>query len=439
MPNDRKEIHIKAHDDQIIVDLDDLAGIQQVLDSSHISWERIEKSTRLGLALIRLGHRPSIPAGYEDRKAHSELDLLISYLKKSYGKKHGGRTPLIGKNRLAGSVEGSPYTGGGISGPYTGGLKPGTYAGSGISGPYTGGGISGPYTGGGRSGPYTGGGASGPYTGGDLSDSQWDDSRAGFPERNNPPSSQVKVGILDTRLFAHPDLAGRYLADHDALVPATIASTPDSEAHATFIAGIILAESPNADLIVGHVLNAYNICGSSWDVATKMAAFVDAGVSVLNISFGAATHDDKPPLVLRRAVNKLTSRHVVIVAAAGNHGPNETKMWPAAFKKVVAVGAGTRIAGTDSFKVADFSPRRRWVDLLAPGEDISSLYKANGYRRWSGTSFSAAVVSGAVAYLVETQRMTPRQAVDLLRTRPTSKARRKVAGSASIEDIGPPR
>jgi Subtilase family len=439
MPNDRKEIHIKAHDDQIIVDLDDLAGIQQVLDSSHISWERIEKSTRLGLALIRLGHRPSIPAGYEDRKAHSELDLLISYLKKSYGKKHGGRTPLIGKNRLAGSVEGSPYTGGGISGPYTGGLKPGTYAGSGISGPYTGGGISGPYTGGGRSGPYTGGGASGPYTGGDLSDSQWDDSRAGFPERNNPPSSQVKVGILDTRLFAHPDLAGRYLADHDALVPATTASTPDSEAHATFIAGIILAESPNADLIVGHVLNAYNICGSSWDVATKMAAFVDAGVSVLNISFGAATHDDKPPLVLRRAVNKLTSRHVVIVAAAGNHGPNETKMWPAAFKKVVAVGAGTRIAGTDSFKVADFSPRRRWVDLLAPGEDISSLYKANGYRRWSGTSFSAAVVSGAVAYLVETQRMTPRQAVDLLRTRPTSKARRKVAGSASIEDIGPPR
>jgi hypothetical protein len=439
MPNDRKEIHIKAHDDQIIVDLDDLAGIQQVLDSSHISWERIERSTRLGLALIRLGHRPSIPAGYEDRKAHSELDLLISYLKKSYGKKHGGRTPLIGKNRLAGSVEGSPYTGGGISGPYTGGLKPGTYAGSGISGPYTGGGISGPYTGGGRSGPYTGGGASGPYTGGDLSDSQWDDSRAGFPERNNPPSPQVKVGILDTRLFAHPDLAGRYLADHDALVPATTASTPDSEAHATFIAGIILAESPNADLIVGHVLNAYNICGSSWDVATKMAAFVDAGVSVLNISFGAATHDDKPPLVLRRAVNKLTSRHVVIVAAAGNHGPNETKMWPAAFKKVVAVGAGTRIAGTDSFKVADFSPRRRWVDLLAPGEDISSLYKANGYRRWSGTSFSAAVVSGAVAYLVETQRMTPRQAVDLLRTRPTSKARRKVAGSASIEDIGPPR
>jgi len=439
MPNDRKEIQIAAHENQIIVDLNDLAGIQDLLNSSRVSWERIEKCTRLRLALITLRDLGNIPAGHKDRKAFSELDRLISYLKKSYRKKHRGRTPLIGKNRLAGSVEGSPYTGGSISGPYTGGLKPGTCTGSGISGPYTGGGISGPYTGGGGSGPYTGGGGSGPYTGGDQGDSQWDDSRGGVPERNNPPNPQVKVGILDTRLFAHPDLAGRYFADHDALVPATTASTPDSEAHATFIAGVILAEAPNADLIVGHVLNAYNICGSSWDVATKMAAFVDAGVSVLNISFGAATHDDKPPFVLRRAVNELTSRNVAIVAAAGNHGPNEKKMWPAAFKKVVAVGAGTRIAGTDSFKVADFSPRQPWVDLLAPGEDIHSLYKASGYRRWSGTSFSAAAVSGAVAYLVETQHMTPRRAVALLRTRPTSKSRREVAGSASIADIGPPR
>src|SRR5689334_7638999 len=428
MPNDRKEIQIKAHDDQIIVDLVDLAGIQQVLDSSHISWERIEKSTRLGLALIRLGHRPSIPAGYEDREAHSDLDLLISYLKKSYRKKHGGRTPLIGKNRLAGSVEGSPYTGGGISGPYTGGLMPGTYAGSGISGPYTGGGISGPYTGGGRSGPYTGGGASGPYTGGDLSDSQWDDSRAGFPERNNPPSSQVKVGILDTRLFAHPDLAGRYLADHDALVPATIASTPDSEAHATFIAGIILAESPNANLIVGHVLNAYNICGSSWDVATKMAAFAEAGVSVLNTSFGAATHDNKPPMVMRRTVEALTKGDVIIVAAAGNHGPRQAKMWPAALGQVIAVGAGARVPGKDEFKVAKFSPQRPWVDLLAPGVGVRSLYKASGYATWDGTSFSAAGVSGAVAHLIETRHMTAAEAIDLLRTPPSSRGKAAADG-----------
>ena len=180
-----------------------------------------------------------------------------------------------------------------------------------------------------------------------------------LPGADHPPNPQVKVGILDTRLFAHPDLAGRYLADHDALVPATTSSTPDSEAHATFIAGVIVAEAPNADLIVGHVLNAYNICGSSWDVATRMAAFADAGVSVLNISFGAVTHDDKPPLVLRRAVQALTSSGVVIVAAAGNHGPNAGEDVAGRVRRRSLRWAPARGSPgkKDNFKVAEFSPQ----------------------------------------------------------------------------------
>jgi hypothetical protein len=427
MPNDGNEIQIAAHDDEIIVDLNDLAGIQEVLDSSGVSWERMEKCPRIGLGLIGLGDLGRIPAEYKDPDAVSELDRLISYVKKAFADQRSGREPDIGKNRLAGSIEGSPYTGGGVSGPYTGG---------GIGGPYTGGAEPAAFTGSGRAGPYTGGGKSGPYTGGGQGDPQWDDARGGFPERSHPPNPQVKVGILDTRLFPHPDLAGRYLADHGTLVPTATASTPDSEAHATFIAGVVVARAPNADLVVGHVLNPYNICGSSWDVATRMAAFADAGVSVLNISFGAVTHDDEPPLVLRRTVQALTASGVVIVAAAGNHGPKQAKMWPAALKEVVAVGAGARVPGKkDEFEAAKFSPQRDWVDLLAPGVGVRSLYKASGYATWDGTSFSAAGVSGAIAHLVETRHMPPAQAVDLLRTPPSSRG--KAAADGSIDDIGP--
>ena len=109
MPNDRKEIQIAAHENQIIVDLNDLAGIQDLLNSSRVSWERIEKCTRLRLALITLRDLGNIPAGHKDRKAFSELDRLISYLKKSYRKKHGGRTPLrpqtMPKSRAAPSLQ----------------------------------------------------------------------------------------------------------------------------------------------------------------------------------------------------------------------------------------------------------------------------------------------------------------------------------------------
>ena len=456
MPNGRNEIQVAAHDDQIIVDLDDEEGIQDVLNARSMPWERIEECSRLGLALIRLGDLGNIPARHKDPMAFSELDRLISYLKKSYRKAHGRRIPLIGKNRLVGSVEGSPYTGGGLSGPY---IRRG-----GPSGPYTGGGRSGFYVGGGLSDSYAGGGLSGPSTGGDEGDPQWHASDGGFPKRTKSPSpnrarvripdtrlfahrkrslspNRARVGILDTRLFAHPDLADRYVADHDALVPVPTVSTPDSQAHATFIAGVVLARAPNADLIVSQVLNAYNISASSWDVATKMAGFADFGPSVLTISFGAVTHDDEPPLVLLRAVEALRASDVVIVAAAGNHGPSETKMWPAAFEDVVAVGAGARIAGGDNFAVAEFSPRQPWVDLFAPGEGVRSLYKAGGYATWDGTSFSAAAVSGAVAQLVEKLGLNNyREAVDLLLSSPTSPeraaARRELSVSQSIDDIG---
>ena len=174
---------------------------------------------------------------------------------------------------------------------------------------------------------------------------------------------------------------------------------------------------------------------ASWDVATRMAAFAEAGVSVLNTSFGAATHDNKPPMVMRRTVEALTKGDVIIVAAAGNHGPRQAKMWPAALGQVIAVGAGARVPGKDEFKVAKFSPQRPWVDLLAPGVGVRSLYKASGYATWDGTSFSAAGVSGAVAHLIETRHMTAAEAIDLLRTPPSSRG--KAAADGAIDDIGP--
>jgi subtilisin family serine protease len=167
-----------------------------------------------------------------------------------------------------------------------------------------------------------------------------------------------------------------------------------------------------------------------------MADFADAKVAVLNISFGAVTFDDQPPLVLGRAVEKLVPE-VTIVAAAGNHGPNSRPIWPAALGDVVAVGAAKRVNGTNEFKPAKFSPKRKWVDLVAPGEKIRSLYKADGYATWNGTSFSAAAVSGAIAYLVETENMSRKEALEVLRTPPM--ARKLSAASEVIDDIGPRR
>jgi hypothetical protein len=54
MPNDQQPIPIKAHDDQLVIDLKYLAGIQEILDTTRVSWESIEKCQPLDLALIKL-------------------------------------------------------------------------------------------------------------------------------------------------------------------------------------------------------------------------------------------------------------------------------------------------------------------------------------------------------------------------------------------------
>jgi subtilisin family serine protease len=201
---------------------------------------------------------------------------------------------------------------------------------------------------------------------------------------------------------------------------------------------VVLERAPNANLIVDHVLNEGDIATSSWRVATKMARFAEAGVTVLNISFGAATDDDKPPLVLKRAVEVLNRHGVVVVAAAGNHGPAAKPIWPAALHEdganVVAVGAG-KPDDTGRFVSAAFSPDASWVDLIAPGDDICSTYKASGYATWSGTSFAAAAVTGTVAFLVQTQNMTAIKAVHWLKTPPAE--RKEPTVGALSDDIGP--
>ncbi len=236
----------------------------------------------------------------------------------------------------------------------------------------------------------------------------------------------VRVGILDTKLAHHADLAGRYLAEPaDLLDPQSV--HPYLAGHATFISGLVLRRAPGAELAVRHALNEERATATVWDVVHRMLELRTAGVQILNLSLGCYTADGQPPMVLAHAV-RLLAPDVVIVAAAGNHGdPSErttpsdgpaptprSAFWPAAMDEVVAVGADTGYRnGTAT--LAPFSPRLPWIGLTAEGKDVVSTYldgqvdvgqgrrtptRFSGYASWSGTSFAAATVTGELAALI---------------------------------------
>ena len=152
----------------------------------------------------------------------------------------------------------------------------------------------------------------------------------------------------------------------------------------------------------------------------------DTGVRirVINLSFGTPSQQAPWQDPLAYAAEVATRYGITVVAAAGNNGDNGYGLNdPAYNRNVLAVGA-TNTAGTertDDDRVPWFSARQggaawwRTPDVVAPGAGIVSLRVPGSYIsdshptarvgsrgiRGSGTSQSAAVVSGAVALLLQ--------------------------------------
>lgn len=112
---------------------------------------------------------------------------------------------------------------------------------------------------------------------------------------------------------------------------------------------------------------------------------------VANLSVGGP-----PNRVVDWAVLALSGRGVVVVAAAGNNGPDGPRLHPAALPGVLAVGA-VGPAG-EVYARSNLGPH---VGVLAPGVDVLSTLPEGRYGFLTGTSYAAAVASGAVALLAE--------------------------------------
>lgn len=220
----------------------------------------------------------------------------------------------------------------------------------------------------------------------------------------------VRVGVLDTAIAAHPWLSGGWVAEAGHVLPSGV-SHHAVAGHATFIAGLVLREAPGCVVVARRVLSDSGDA-DCWSVAQEIVECGRDGLDVLNLSLFCHTEDGEAPLLLSRAVDRLPTE-TMVVAAAGNYGDDGGRLvdprrpaWPAALDGVVAVGAVD-----DAGRTAPSSPAGvPWVDVVAAGVDCVSTYVSgsvtfddgstdsfDGLARWSGTSFAAASLSGAIA------------------------------------------
>lgn len=187
--------------------------------------------------------------------------------------------------------------------------------------------------------------------------------------------------------------------------------------HGTAVAGIIAARD-NTEGIVGIApkskIMPLTVCDSDGCYNDKIYEAIiyatDNGAHIINISLGSNNGYIGYNSDLDKAMNYADQHGVIVVAAAGNgdiESSNQTgmdlnfyKISPVNNNHVLGVGALDKSGKYRTY----WSNFGAGVDIYAPGEDIISTvvpaYNSGyGYDYLDGTSFSAPIVSGAIALL----------------------------------------
>ena len=208
--------------------------------------------------------------------------------------------------------------------------------------------------------------------------------------------ANVTVAVIDSLVdVAHPDLAGSIAGQFDA-----VATVDKPDEHGTGMTGAIAAHrrllgvAPGARILAIHAFSpdaqhpqqatTQNIiAGIDWAIAK--------GARVINMSF-AGPYD---PL-LQLALKKARDKGVVLIAAAGNMGPQSPPLYPAADENVIAV-----TAVDENDKLMPQANQGAHVALAAPGVNVLEAAPRSAYNFTTGTSVAAAHVSGVAALVIE--------------------------------------
>lgn len=252
----------------------------------------------------------------------------------------------------------------------------------------------------------------------------------------------ISIAVIDTGIANHPDFLyrrNRILYFRDFVNDRKGAY--DDNGHGCHVCGILggcgyasegeyCGVAPGCNLIVLKVLDSRGN-GSVPDVLQSLEWVISHrqkyNIRIMNISVGSNLDkglDEQSDFVM--AVNEVWNSGIIVVAAAGNNGPESGSIGaPGNSRKVITIGASddSDYVNLGNGRINNYSsrgPTKACImkpDLVAPGSNITSCNyhfvkgKAQTmYTVKSGTSMATPIVSGAAALLLSKYPdMTPRE------------------------------
>jgi len=247
----------------------------------------------------------------------------------------------------------------------------------------------------------------------------------------------VRIVIIDTGIEQHhPDLIGQVVAEENFLLfdvngksSREIAGSGFQDAHGTAIAGVIGAVAGNGTGIVGIAPDAklialtacktsrshtFEATCNSLSLAQALNTAIRMKPDVINLSLGGP-----PDSLLRRLIDRAIDDGVIVVAAVSIKA-DDAISFPASMKRVIAVSNEqanntSNITGT----------------VVAPGLDILTTIPGGSYDYVSGSSLSAATVSGLVALMLQIEpELTLQEAAYYLKN---STVKNKLASTMTLD------
>src|SRR5213078_4319982 len=161
--------------------------------------------------------------------------------------------------------------------------------------------------------------------------------------------------------------------------------------HGTMTTGLVHLVAPNARILP---LKAFSSNGVGYlsNIVAALYYAVQHHANVVNMSFDLTSSSPS----LTQAVTYANKAGVVLVAAAGNENTS-APVYPAAISgSVVGIASTTDWDARSSF--SNYGSYDVWI--AAPGEFVTSTYPGGTYASSSGTSFSAPLVAGTAALML---------------------------------------
>ncbi len=201
----------------------------------------------------------------------------------------------------------------------------------------------------------------------------------------------VHIAVIDSGVERdHPDIAHALTEHHDF-----VGTGSGSERHGTGIAGVLVAHNRNgvgiSGVAPGARLHAYRACWESDDGRTRCNSLtlsqaldrvVDASPHIVNLSLTGPR--DR---LLDKLVDRVLEQGAIVVVAHDGQAQADDR-FPMPRPGIVTVRDGSGAADAER-------------GVFAPGDAVLTAQPGHSYDYMTGTSLSAAHVSGVVALMLE--------------------------------------